>query len=323
MSFGLAGESWLIADIGGTHARFAQSDGHQLEAQHTLSTSEFPGLEEAVEAYFQYHQQEPLRRVILALPCPVNQDPIVLTNAGWRIRRDRLRQRFGLHNLVLMNDFQAQAMALPHLAGADVHQIHAGVSRPQGNRVVLGPGTGLGVAGLVWAGDHWVPVTGEGGHVTLPAMNDLEDDILRAARRQIGHVSAEKLISGIGLSTLEHCMAQVAGDATYHTRSSREIVSAASNGEACALETVHQMLAFLATVSADLALSYGALGGVYLAGGILPRLRQVAQWPAFHRRFVAKGRFEDYLQRIPLQLITHEQPGLLGLMTMIRDAEQA
>ena len=321
--------SWLIADIGGTHARFACCDaaGRQHDLL-TLNTADYDGLEAAVVHYFQRLKRAPARRLILALPCPVERDPIVLTNAGWRIERSRLNHSLELQALTVVNDFYAQAMALPHLQAQDLYCIHAGDggdgnSNRNRNRVVLGPGTGLGVAALVQHAGIPVPVTGEGGHVTLAAADDYEDEILRAARRANGHVSAEKLVSGIGLSALEQCMAQVAGDRDYQARASRDIVNAASAGEARALATVQQMLAFLATVAADLALNFGAFGGVYLSGGILPRLRTVVDWPAFHQRFVDKGRFHAYLQRIPVHLVTHEQPGLLGLAVMIRHAEQA
>jgi len=320
--------TWLIADIGGTHARFAQCEqGHRHHALETLSTADFDDLESAVAHYVRQQGQgvPRLQRLMLALPCPVEQDPIVLTNAGWRIQRHQVRERLGLERLEVVNDFHAQAMALPFLDPEDLVSLGpvAANAPLQGNRVVLGPGTGLGVAALVDHPDHPMPVTGEGGHVTLSAANEYEDELLRVGRRRLGHVSAEKFVSGIGLSELEHCMALVDGDASYQTRDTRAIVNAAIAGESRAQASVAQMIAFLATVSADLALTFSAFGGVYFSGGILPRLREVVDWPAFHRRFLEKGRFQSYLERIPTYLITHQQPGLLGLAAMIRDVEQA
>lgn len=319
--------SWLIADIGGTHARFAQYDHQQAAptALATLATADFNDLESAIEHYVALHQVATADRVLLALPCPVERDPIVLTNAGWRIQRQKTCERLALQQLEVVNDFYAQAVALPFLQAADLLALDAATPAAppaSGNRVVLGPGTGLGVAAMVEENGRTMPVTGEGGHVTLAAVNDYEDDILRLARKRLGHVSAEKLISGIGLSELEQCMALVEGDDSHRRRDTRAIVQAARAHEPRALATVTQMLAFLATVAADLALNFGAFGGVYFSGGILPRVREVVDWSLFHQRFVDKGRFQSYLEHMPKYLVTHQQPGLLGLAGMIRNAEQ-
>lgn len=319
--------TWLIADIGGTNARFALCDrvsepGDYFALQ-TLPTGDYPHYEDAVRDYFRQQQRAPVHRMMLALPCPVESEPIQLTNAGWNLKRQSIAEAFALQELQIVNDFYAQAMALPHLGnkGQTLLNPDSCVALPTGNRVVLGPGTGLGVAALVAHNGMHIPVTGEGGHVTLAAHSDYEAELLKVARSNMGHVSAEKLISGIGLSALEACICEVAGESSTE-RDSRAIVQAACQGDQRALETVHQMLQFLATVAADLALSFSALGGVYLSGGILPRLQSVLNWSVFHQRFLAKGRFASYLKPIPIYLVHHQQPGLLGLTAMIRDAEQ-
>lgn len=314
--------SWVIADIGGTHARFACCDkgGLKSESIQTLMTGDYRGVVEATHHYLELSGLSHTRRMAIALPCPVESDPVILTNAGWKLRRQTIIEQLQLQQLHLVNDFYAQALALSVLRERDYLAV-GGSEVKAGNKAVLGPGTGLGTAGLIRGQDEYHVVSGEGGHCTLAASNDREAEIIRVARDRLGHVSAERLLSGIGISELEHSMMRVEGVNDYAPRASRQIITAAADGEIRAQRTVQQMVQFLATVGSNLALIYGATGGVYLTGGILPRVSHVIDWTQYHQRFIDKGRFKSYLEPIPNVLITHQQPGLLGLSAMVQSAE--
>ena len=300
----------LLADIGGTNARFALSDGTRLFAIQTLPTADYPTLQDAIRAYLQA-QSETVAQAAIAIANPVTGDHIQMTNHHWSFSIAAMRHELRLEKLRVINDFTAQALAIPRLTATEKRAVRAGEAVAGTPIAVLGPGTGLGVSGLIPNGDRWIALASEGGHVSFAPRDDAELAIWQYARIQYGHVSAERLINGAGLSLIDSALANAENDVS--NRSPAEITAAALAGEARARATLYHFSAFLATVAADLVLTLGARGGVYLCGGILPRVADyfINQSP-FNARFADKGRFAAYLDSVPVWLVTAENPGLLG-----------
>lgn len=300
----------LLADVGGTNARFALSDGTRLFAIQTLPTADYPTLQDAIRAYLQA-QGETVAQAAIAIANPVTGDHIQMTNHHWSFSIAAMRHELRLEKLRVINDFTAQALAIPRLTATEKRAVRAGEAVAGTPIAVLGPGTGLGVSGLIPNGDRWIALASEGGHVSFAPRDDAELAIWQYARIQYGHVSAERLINGAGLSLIDSALANAENDVS--NRSPAEITAAALAGEARARATLYHFSAFLATVAADLVLTLGARGGVYLCGGILPRVADyfINQSP-FNARFTDKGRFAAYLDAVPVWLVTAENPGLLG-----------
>ena len=300
----------LLADIGGTNARFALSDGTRLFAIQTLPTADYPTLQDAIRAYLQA-QSETVAQAAIAIANPVTGDHIQMTNHHWSFSIAAMQYELRLEKLRVINDFTAQALAIPRLTATEKRAVRAGEAVAGTPIAVLGPGTGLGVSGLIPNGDRWIALASEGGHVSFAPRDDAELAIWQYARIQYGHVSAERLINGAGLSLIDSALANAENDVS--NRSPAEITAAALAGEARARATLYHFSAFLATVAADLVLTLGARGGVYLCGGILPRVADyfINQSP-FNARFADKGRFAAYLDAVPVWLVTAENPGLLG-----------
>ena len=234
-----------------------------------------------------------------------------MTNHHWQFSIAAMQHELRLEKLRVINDFTAQALAIPRLTATEKRPVRAGEAVAGTPIAVLGPGTGLGVSGLIPNGDRWIALASEGGHVSFAPRDDAELAIWQYARIQYGHVSAERLINGAGLSLIDSALANAENDVS--NRSPAEITAAALAGEARARATLDHFSAFLATVAADLVLTLGARGGVYLCGGILPRVADyfINQSP-FNARFADKGRFAAYLDAVPVWLVTAENPGLLG-----------
>ena len=296
-------------EIGGTHTRCAISrDGGPPEATAGFDNADHPDLESVLAAYLETLDAPVPRRAGLAVAAPVHAQPLRLTNLGWTVDGDRLKKRFGWNTVALVNDFEALACAVPLLDRDELLVVQPGEAVPGAAVAVLGPGTGLGVSGLLSCGGRWAPISGEGGHVTLAAVDDRETEILGMLRRRHEHVSAERVLSGPGLLSLYRLLAdRPAAD------SPRDVTRLAESGDPFAVESLALFFRFLGIVAGDLALTLGARGGVYLGGGILPGIRERLLKSDFGRRFVGKGRFAAYLQRVPVFLIVAEMPGLRGL----------
>ncbi|MEJ2760354.1 MAG: glucokinase [Gammaproteobacteria bacterium] len=310
----------LIGDIGGTHSRLALA-GAGIRKVKVYDNAGFTGLDAIIEDYLQrLAAAERPASAALAVACPVGGDKVRLTNLGWGFSIEDYRRRFGFDTLHVLNDFAAAAMAIPALGPGDVVTIGGGEALPGRPVGVIGPGTGLGVAALVPWGETWIPVAGEGGHVTLPPATDEEDRIIAALRRRRGHVSAERLLSGPGLALLYQVLAGTEGEVPAPEAITR---LALSNEDPLAARALDHFLAMLGTVAGNLALTLGAQGGVYLAGGILPDIAGRLQDSLFRERFVDKGRYREYLEAIPTQLITRDNPALLGLKRYLQERQGA
>ncbi len=312
----------LVADIGGTHARFALLDECGLpERVRVLAVADYVGPVEAVQAYLHEFGSPPLRAAAIALAAPVHADVIRMTNADWVFVRADITARLGLAQLLLLNDFAALALSLPHLAAADLRQVGGGTVVPLAPKAVLGPGTGLGVSGVFFDRGHWLALTGEGGHCSLAPGDRREAEILALAWRDFAHVSAERLLSGSGLPLLYRLVGEVDG---WHGEAlaTPEIVARAVSGDDPRCRVVIDTLcAMLGAMAGNLALTLGAQGGVYVGGGIIPRLGDLFDRSAFRTRFEAKGRFASYLVAIPTYVMLCPTPALLGSAHALADSE--
>jgi glucokinase len=303
----------LVADVGGTHARFARLDAVGApESARTLSAGEFGGVEGAVREFARLEGIEPgeLRGAAVAVAGPVLGDTVELTNVGWRFSIEADRRALGLDRLLVLNDFEALALALPALRARDLTVIREGSAAPRAPRALIGPGTGLGVAGLAWSGERWIALPGEGGHRDLAAADEREWRVVERLAARFGHVSAERAVSGPGLVWIHQAVCELDGMAPEELEPAEVTARAAAGGPAA--EAVRPFCGWLGAVAGDLALTLGARGGVYLAGGVLERLGGAFDRQRFLERFQAKGRFDPWLAPLPIWRIDHPHPALLG-----------
>ena len=318
----------LIADIGGTNARFALTEPTastpRLLHPQSLENADFASLQHAAEHYLGSVGVQP-RRAAIALACPVNTDDIRLTNRAWSFSRDELRQSLGLDELLLLNDFGAVAWSVPALQDDDRITLYGPPqTRLQGPVSVLGPGTGFGVGLLVGADDGgWHAVETEGGHVSFAPLGDEEQVIARWLNARHGRVSYERLLSGSGLACIDAVL-RGAVDNTGGVRDLRDpadVVAAALDGhDAFARRALARFCGILGSVAGDVALIHGART-VMIAGGIIPRFIPFLRSSAFRERFLSKGRFAAYLESVSVQVVTHPHPGLLGAAVALRRPE--
>jgi glucokinase len=301
----------LVADIGGTGSRLAlMTSKGPVSAPVTYINSEFDSFDAILSDFLQQLPQQPTSAA-LSVAGPVHNHSVTMTNLGWTLDSATLATQFGFTAVHIMNDFAALAWATLELGTADLQQIGGGQVLAAGNRGILGPGTGLGVSGLARAGQDWAVVAGEGGHVTLAATTAEEARLIAHVTKEYGHCSAERLLSGPGLVTLyelnggERCTAET-------------ITRLAEEGDARALQTLEQFSQLLGTVAANLALTLGASGGIYLGGGILPAIADLFAASGFRERFEAKGRFKNYLAEIPTYIISAAHPSFRGLFAYVQ-----
>ena len=308
----------LIGDIGGTNARFAVAEnGTYRELKH-VEVDRYPSLHDALSDYLSTLSSGERTHLTgaLAIAGPVLGDKISMTNKAWSFSIEQLKRSLNLTSLVVVNDFAANARAIPHLPQPSLLTVGPAIPDAKGNIGVIGPGTGLGVSALIPRGAEWTLVAGEGGHATLAASNDEEAAIIQMLRKRWNHVSAERVLSGAGLVNLYEALCALNGieplmltpaDVTKHAMNKSDELSV--KAFACFCE-------FLGGVAGDLALTVGALGGVYIAGGILLRFKDAFAASAFRQRFESKGRFAAMLEKIPTYLILEDLPALIGLANM-------
>ena len=318
----------LVGDIGGTWSRFGRvgADG-SVDRIEVCACDDFPGLAEALDAYLAgagQGRRSPPRRVAISVACPVTGDRVNLTNHPWSFSIREIRARFGFETLEVINDFAAIARSLPHLR--DEHLMRIGGGRPAAGAAmaVLGPGTGLGVSGLVPTPDGWAVIEGEGGHVTMPASSPREAEVLADLAREFGHVSAERVLAGPGLVNLHRTLCRLDGVAPDPDATPHGIVAAALGSGSPRCGAILDLAAeMLGTFAADVALTLGARGGVYIGGGLVPRYAERFARSGFRRRFEDKGRFSAYLEAVPTWLILHELPAFPGLASLVREPPPA
>ena len=307
-----------VADVGGTHARFALAE---IEGGRVVSLGEPVTLKTAEHGSFQLAWQEFGKRAGIDLPSelalsfagPVGGDVLKLTNNPWVIRPALMKERLGVDRYTIVNDFGAVAYAVATLPNQHFRHL-CGPDRPlpnDGVTSIVGPGTGLGIAALLRKSDHYEVIETEGGHVDFAPLDSLEDKILTQLRRHFRRVSVERVASGQGLWNLYEALGAIEGkDLTFHD--DRELWAAALAGDdSLANAALDRLCLSLGAVAGDMALAQGA-NAVVIAGGVGLRLADYLPRSGFRDRFIAKGRFERRMDEMPVKLITHPQPGLFG-----------
>ncbi len=309
----------IVADIGGTRTRLAMVDDTGAPGDPlVLRNDDFDGLEAVLRHFLDRNPGAgPLRGAAVAVAAPVTGKDVVMTNRDWHFNVDALRDALGLEFLTAVNDFTAVAMALPYLAPQDMLKIGGGEPTQGAAMAALGPGTGLGVSGLIPGPGGWNAIGGEGGHVTLAGVTPEEIAVIDRMRTRYSHCSAERLICGVGLVNLYEALLDVRGLPGKRPQPD-EIGELAASGDTTAGDALETMFCLLGSVAGNLALTLGARGGVYLAGGILPEHRARFIDSGFRARFEDKGRYRAYLSAIPTYLLVARTPALTGLAASLR-----
>lgn len=310
----------LIGDIGGTNARFALIGAADTEVIHLpiVHTASHESIDDAIHAAVIEQTDVRPRSAILALAGPIAGDRVQLTNSHWVVEPRRLIARFGLAEAILLNDFEALSLCLPGLGPADVDPVGGGEAVPLGTCVVVGPGTGLGAGALVRAAGLWIPIPGEGGHIDLAPVDDADMALWPHLERQDGRIAGETLLCGSGLVRLYRGVAARDGvPAAYHDPA--EITAAGLAGtDPRAAETLERFAVHLGRLAGNLALIFGAKGGVYLAGGISARIAATLKAGGFREAFVDKYPHRHLLERVPTAIITRDLPALAGIAEFAR-----
>jgi glucokinase len=306
----------LVGDIGGTNARFALAN-HSHPGFHDvveLKCADFETPNAAVRHYLERVGIGAPDAVCLAAAGPVVDGSIDVTNNHWYLSANRIASEFDVDAVRLLNDFEAIAYSIPFIGTEDRRTIGrlkgTDLAGRSFNVAILGPGTGLGVAGLCGRGDQLLPITGEGGHAGFAPESDLQVEVLKSLRRQFKRVSAERLVAGSGIENIYSALQEIRGEDAEPL--SAKDVFAAVDSSPTAADTVAMFFEILGQVAGDLALTLGATDGVYIAGGIAKRYPEMLESGPFRDAFESKGRHRDIMETIPTFLITHEQPGLLG-----------
>jgi len=311
----------LLADIGGTSARFVLEEAPGVLTQGaTLRCAAHSDLHGAVAAYLGGLPEglaSRIRHAALAIANPVEGDAVRMTNAPWRFSIEQQRARLGLQTLVVVNDFTALAMALPRLLPSQRRPVGGGSPRERSVMGVLGAGSGLGMSGLIPAADGWVALGTEGGHSSFAPRDEREIAILRHALRSMPHVSFERLLSGPGLALMQRALRERAGEPPQDLPAPEITRRALAGTDPVCVETVDTFCAVLGTAASNLAVTLGAFGGIYIGGGIVPRLGEYFARSPFRARFEDKGRFSAYLQGIPTFVVTAEQATLVGVSAIL------
>ena len=310
----------LIGDIGGTNARFAilVDANAQPKEFPVQATADFETLDEAIQSSVLDKTSVQPRSAIFAIAGPVDGDEIPLTNCPWVVRPKRMMETFSLDDVIVLNDFEAQALAAAALDAENRHQIGSGAIENSTSRVVLGPGTGLGVAGLVYSNNHWIPVPGEGGHVDLGPRTERDFAVFPHLEPIEGRISAEQVLCGRGLVNLYRAVCLT--DGLDPTLSTPQAIAAAGldHSNSAAAETLSLFATYLGRVAGDLALIFMARGGVFLAGGIAQKIVPVLEQPEFRAAFEDKAPHSAMLRSVPTFVMTHPLAALFGLASYAR-----
>lgn len=309
---------YIVADVGGTNARFAlvtekKGDQFTIENIQILKGADFNSFQEAFSHYYTNLSGMNIRAACIAIAAPMSDDVIKMTNLPWSFSQSAMCKEFDLKAFKAINDYTALAVATSRLPVEGLANVVEGKRDLCANKAILGPGTGLGVAGLAYIDDEqWLPISSEGGHVNIPPVNALECEIIKAALPEHSYVSAETFLSGQGLVNLYKALALVedfsAGVLMPYEITDRAITMKDPN----CVKTLDLFCGFLGSVSANLALTYGAHGGVYITGGIVPRFVDYLRQSPFYERFKQKGVMSPYMSDIPVDVVTFEQPAFLG-----------
>jgi len=305
----------LIADVGGTNARFALCIDNRVQNELEVQAADYPTLTDAVEYYLRETapQQRPVEAAF-AIAAALNGDHIHLTNSAWQFSVSDVCRELKLKRLIVVNDFTALAMSIRHLQ--DDELLRVGGLQPEPNKpmAVLGPGTGLGVSGLIPTGTDWIPLEGEGGHTSWSPANEREADVLKQLWNDYQHVSTERVLSGMGLVNLYVALSALNGKPAQSFAPADITAHALNASDSVCAEAVQMFCGILGSAAGNLVLTLGAKGGVYIAGGIVPRLGEYFLRSPFRERFENKGRYKSYLATVPAYVMTAKRPAFTGLV---------
>jgi glucokinase len=308
-----AGVWGLVGDIGATNARFALIEPSGTLAQiRVLACDDYSTIGEAIAAYLVDASGIKPAQAVLAVAASPTGDEVSMTNHPWTFSIEDLRQRLGLCRLNVVNDFHAAAAAVPHLTDNERVKVGSGEAVAEAPIGVIGPGTGLGVSALIPTAAGPKPIPGEGGHATMPPADAHESAVLDLMRTRFDHVSAERVLSGPGLVNLYNALCELAHVPAASLTAAQITDPRTGAGDEYAREVTAMFCAMLGTVAGNLALTLGARGGIYIAGGIVPKLGDAFATSQFRARFEAKGRFQTYLAAIPTYIVVHPFAALLG-----------
>jgi glucokinase len=315
----VAAATWLVGDVGATNARFGlMSPQRELLNTRTLAVADHPTIADAITAYLAQRGALPMpRQAAVAIASAVTGDRVAMTNHPWSFSISALKSELGVDRLEIINDFTALALALPHLGAESRLPVGGGAPAAKAPLGVLGPGSGLGVSGLIPAGTGWVALSGEGGHATMAPASDRESAVLDRMRRHFDHVSAERVLSGPGLVNIYNTLTALDGVPSRGYAAAQITDPEIGAADPVCAETTLLFCAMLGTMAGNLALTLGARGGIYIGGGIVPRLGERFVQSPFRTRFEAKGRFSEYLAAIPTYLVTHPLPAFLGCAAVL------
>jgi glucokinase len=304
----------LAIDIGGTNIRLGLLEADSLRPKFIQSykINEFAGLAEAIDLFLSKAPDHQIKQAAIDVATPVTQDTIKLTNHSWAFSMREIRERFGFERLKVINDFTAMALSIPLLEPSELKQVGGGSADPDGAIALLGAGTGLGVSGLIRSAAGWYPLAGEGGHVTLGARNARELAIFAAFWEKYGHMSAERLLSGTGLEEFYQVICRLDGLEPELLKPAD--ISGRAIAQTCpaCMETMSLFCEWFGIVAANLTLTLGATGGVYVGGGIVPNLGDYFVQSGFRTAFETKGRFRAFMQSVPVYIIQADNPALRG-----------
>lgn len=310
----------LVGDIGGTNARFALLVDSHAEPKEfpVVQTADYATIDDAIEQTVLNHTSIRPRSAILAVAGPVDGDEIDLTNCDWVVRPKQMIANLGFEDVTVLNDFEAQALAVVSIDKDYLHQIGGNDEEIVATRVVLGPGTGLGVAGLVRTSKAWVPVPGEGGHIDIGPRSARDYEVFPHIETIEGRVAAEQILCGRGLRNLYLAIC-AADKVTPVLDTPPEITAAGLNrSNAQAVETLELFVTYLGRIAGDLALVFKAHGGVYLSGGIPQRILSALQAGSFRAAFEDKAPHSHFMREIPVRVVVHPLAALSGLSAFAR-----
>ena len=311
----------LIADIGSTYARFAlETERGQFSQITSLRCANFPDFYSAITQYLEQLKPLQVAHAAIAVANPVVGDEVIMTNYHWQFSIESMRVQLGFETLVIVNDFTALAMAVPRLAKNDVHKIGGGQALADAKQNVIGvigPGSGLGVSGLIPVGEGWISLGSEGGHASFSPRNEKEIAVLRYAWKSFSHVSFERLLSGPGMELIYRALADYANVPSSDLTAAQITERGLANSDAVCADTLDLFCGLLGTAASNLAMTLGAMGGIYIGGGIVPRLGNYFERSTFRARFEDKGRFNHYLTAIPTFVITAEHATFIGVSEIL------
>ncbi|ADW72753.1 MULTISPECIES: glucokinase [Rahnella] len=311
----------LVGDVGGTNCRLALCalDSGDISQSKTFSGLDYDSLEAVVREYLAQQHQD-VEDACIAIACPITGDWVAMTNHTWAFSIAEMKKNLGLQHLEVINDFTAVSMAIPMLKEDDLLQFGGKKAQDGKPAVIYGAGTGLGVAHLIHANNQWLSLPGEGGHVDFAPNSEEEDIILEQLRTEMGHVSAERILSGPGLVNLYRAIVKSDNRVPENFKPKDVTELALADENLDCRRALSLFCVIMGRFGGNLALNMGTFGGVYIAGGIVPRFLDFFKASGFRAAFEDKGRFKDYLMDIPVFLITHDQPGLVGAGAYLRQS---